>query len=52
MHDIINVGFAPLTHQEQVLETTVSSLLQKMKPENQKLALKRLNAIQSWQRDK
>ena len=52
MHDIINVGFAPLTHQEQVLETTVSSLLRKMKPENQQLALKQLNAIQSWQRDK
>jgi transcriptional regulator with XRE-family HTH domain len=52
MHDIINVGFGPLTHQQQVLDATVSSLIRKMKPENQKLALKQLNAILTWQKEK
>jgi len=52
MHDIINVGFGPLTHQQQVLDTAVSSLLRKMKPENQKLALSQLKAIIAWEKQK
>ena len=52
IHDVINVGFGNLTDQEQELATTSISLLRKMSPENQKLALSQLRTVLTWQRER
>jgi transcriptional regulator with XRE-family HTH domain len=52
MHDIIDVGFERLSHEQQVMKTSVSALIGKLNPENRDLALKQLKALFQWQRDK
>jgi transcriptional regulator with XRE-family HTH domain len=52
MHDIIDIGFERLTHQQQLTNATVTAVLGKLRPENRELALKQLKAILAWQKDK
>jgi transcriptional regulator with XRE-family HTH domain len=52
MHEIIDVGFEHLSHEQQAIRIRVTTLLEKLRPENRDLVLKQIRAIVQWQQGK